>query len=105
MTPQLRLKIHSAMNGWNPTLLCYQAGRLPPGRTGTLIPTLSDKHAAFLRLTDGPVCGRVTFPGGDELSKYQVMCRDMPEPTERWTCIGSVMQDILFEDRINDVVV
>ncbi len=100
MDSQLRAKIEKAKGEWRPTLLCYQAGRLPDGNAGTKdLQGWPADYREFMALTDGPVCGCVTFFKLGELTKQQFMASIMAATPGEWSCIGSVLNDPLFLEK------
>ena len=57
---------------------------------------LPDDYREFVGLTDGAVCGCVTFLPSSELEKYQFMVSTIVDEPGVWFCFGSVLNDPLF---------
>jgi hypothetical protein len=97
MDPSIRSKIERAKQAWQPTLLCYQAGRLPDGVNLAELPQqLPADYREFVGLTDGAVCGCVTFLPVSELEKYRFMASTIVDEPGVWFSFGSVLNDPLF---------
>ncbi|MBX7124041.1 MAG: hypothetical protein K1X42_18095 [Opitutaceae bacterium] len=105
MDSRLKAKIEKAQDEWRPTLLCYQAGRLPGGSpVAKALQGWPDDYREFMALTDGPVCGCVTFFRLGELEKHQFMASMMSAEQGTWTCIGSVLNNPLFLEKDEGLV-